>query len=382
MLYELVNDFPHKIFNSQNPPFISLYQPTHRHRPENKQDLIRFKNLVQEIENSLKQKYPKKDIASIMKPFYTLSVDKIFWNHTLDGLAIFAKEDKCIVYNLQRPVKELAIVSNSFHVKPLIRIFQSADRYQLLGLNRNEFTLYEGNRYGFEKIKFEPETPRTAKEILGDELTESYITSGTYGGSSKHVMYHGYGGKKDELDIDIEKFFRFVDRFVLEEYSRPTGLPLILVALTEYHTIFQRISHNPYLLEDGIKVAYNALTMEELKDNVWGKLEPFYLEKTKKLVDNYKAARAKHLGSDDLAQVTRASIENRIDTLLVEADRIIPGKVNFVTGQLMKGDLEDPEFDDVLDDLAEIVFRNGGEVVILPTERMPSTTGVAATYRF
>ncbi len=61
MLYKIVNDFPpHEILEAQEAPFISLYQPTHRHRPENKQDLIRFKNLIQNIENSLKQKYPKK----------------------------------------------------------------------------------------------------------------------------------------------------------------------------------------------------------------------------------------------------------------------------------------------------------------------------------
>ncbi len=102
-----------------------------------------------------------------MKPFYVLAEDRIFWNHTLDGLAILAADNKCVVYNLQRPVKELVVVSDSFHIKPLIRIFQSADRYHLLGLNRNEFTLYEGNRYGFEEVEMDPNIPRTIKEVVG-----------------------------------------------------------------------------------------------------------------------------------------------------------------------------------------------------------------------
>ena len=62
MLYEIVNDFPHEIIYEKEGPCISLYQPTHRHRPENKQDPIRFKNLLVEIENSLKQKYSKEEI--------------------------------------------------------------------------------------------------------------------------------------------------------------------------------------------------------------------------------------------------------------------------------------------------------------------------------
>ena len=40
------------------PPCLSLYQPTHRRHPENQQDPIRFRNLVKELEASLRQKYP------------------------------------------------------------------------------------------------------------------------------------------------------------------------------------------------------------------------------------------------------------------------------------------------------------------------------------
>lgn len=381
MLYQIVNDFPHKILDAKKSPFISLYQPTHRYRPENKQDLIRFKNLVQDIENALKQKYPKKEILSIMEPFYALAEDRIFWNHTYDGLAILSAEGKCIIYNLQRPVKELTVVADSFHIKPLIRIFQSADRYHLLGLNRNEFTLYEGNRYGFEEVELEPGIPRTAKEVLGEDYTKSSVTTGTFGSTGSGI-FHGHGSRKEEIDKDTEKFFRFVDRFILENYSRPMGLPLILVSLTEHHGQFQSISHNPYLLEEGIKTAYNSLTIKDLKESVWEKIEPIYLEKTRKLVDRYEAARAKLLGSDDLDQVARAALENNIETIMIEADRIVPGKIHTSTGDLIRGDLEDLGFDDILDDLAEMVFRNRGEVVVLPKERMPSDTGVAAIFRY
>ena len=382
MLYEIVNDFPNEILKEKEAPFISLYQPTHRHRPENRQDLIRFKNLVQEIEDSLKEKYSKSEIEKIMKPFYSLAEDRIFWNHTLDGLAIFRAGDKCVIYNLQRPVKELAVVSDSFHIKPLIRIFQSADRYHLLGLNRNEFTLYEGNRYGFEEIEMDPEIPRTLKEVVGDQYEKPNITTGTYASIGGTGTIHGHGSRKDEIDKDTEKFFRYVDRFVLENYSRPSGLPLMLVALAEYHTLFYNISYNPFLMKDGIKTSYDTLDSEQLRESVWEKIEPLYLEKTRILVDEYNEARAKFLGSDDLAQIARAALENNIDTLLIEADRIIPGGINTDTGELIRGDLKDPNVDDLLDDLAERVFKNRGEVVVLPKERMPTDTGAAAIYRY
>ena len=42
----------------QQTPCLSLYQPTHRSHPENQQDPIRFRNLVNELETSRGQKYP------------------------------------------------------------------------------------------------------------------------------------------------------------------------------------------------------------------------------------------------------------------------------------------------------------------------------------
>lgn len=382
MLYEIINEFPHDIIYETEGPFVSLYQPTHRHGPENKQDPIRFKNLIKEIENSLKQKYDKELIAKIMKPFNAIAEDNTFWNYTNDGLAILASKNQCVVYKLSRPVEEIAVVANSFHIKPLIRVFQSADRFYLLGLNRKEFKLYEGTRYGVEEVVFDEDTPTTVKEVLGDQFTDSYLNPSAYGGAGGTPMFHGHGGRKDEIDIDTERFFRYVDRFVMENYTKPTDLPLVLVSLDEYHGIFKEISHNPLLMENGVKTSFDTMSLEDLKEESWKVMEPVYLEKTKKLVDRFEFERSKFFGSDDLAQVAKAAVENRVDTLLIESERVLPGSINKETGQIQEGQLDDPRVDDMLDDLVELVLRSSGHVVLLPKERMPSTTGVAAIYRY
>jgi hypothetical protein len=38
--------------------------------------------------------------------------------------------------------------------------------------------------------------------------------------------------------------------------------------------------------------------------------------------------------------------------------------------------------DDLLDDLGELVLTKSGQVVVVPAEMMPSTTGAAAIFRF
>jgi hypothetical protein len=190
-------------------------------------------------------------------------------------------------------------------------------------------------------------------------------------------------GSKSELeDNDTERFFRAVDRAILEHYSRPSGLPLLLAALPEHISFFRRISNNPFLMDEGIDIHPDVLSIEALRDRAWRVIEPQYLARLAALVEMFGVARARELGDDDLAKVARSAVAGRVETLLIEADRHVPGRIDWVTGRIEFDDLAHPEVNDLLDDLGELVLKNGGEVVIVPDERMPTRTGIAAIYRF
>jgi len=379
----LVNDYAAGLLVAHEPPCLSLYQPTHRHHPENQQDPIRFRNLVKAMENSLRQKYPTREVQPLLEPFQALGDDHDFWNHTLDGLAVLGAPGMFRVYGFQRPVAELVVVADSFHIKPLMRILQSADRYQVLGLNRGEIKLFEGNRDALDEVELAQGVPRTITEALGEELTEPHHTVASYGmGAGGPAMHHGHGSKKDEVDIDAERFFRAVDRAVLEHHSRPSGLPLMLAALPEYHTLFRQVSHNPFLMAEGIDINPDALPVDALRDHAWRVVEPQYHARLAGLVEEFGGAKSKGLGADELAQVAEAALAGRVATLLIEADRQVPGRVDDATGRITFDDLARSEVDDLLDDLGELVLKMGGQVVVVPAERMPTRTGIAAIYRF
>ena len=380
-MYSLANDYASGLLTSREPPCLSLYQPTHRHYPDNQQDPIRYRNLIKSMEESLRQKYTKREIQPLMEPFQLLADDRDFWNHTLDGLAILAASGFFRVYRLQRPVPEVMIVADSFHIKPLMRIIQSADRYQVLGLNRREMKLFEGNRDVLDEIEPAQGVPRTITDALGEELRESPTLTAFTPSAGGPTIRHGYGSKQDEVDIDAERFFRAVDRAVLEQHSRPSGLPLILAALPEQQNLLRKITHNPFLLPDGIDIHPDALDAGALRERAWRVVEPQYLARLAGLVEEFGKAKSKGL-SDDLVAVAQAAVNGRVATMLVDADRRVAGRIDGVSGQIEYGDLAHPEIDDLLDDLAELVVKKGGEIVIVPAERMPTRTGIAAIYRF
>jgi hypothetical protein len=345
---------------SHKPPCLSLYQPTHRRHPENVQDSIRYKNLVRTLEESLLQQYSAREADTLLEPFRALASDKNFWNHAWDGLAVLGAAGLFQVIKLQRPVPELAVVANSFHVKPLLRIVQSADYYQVLTLNRRDIQLLQGNRDNLDEIELAHSVPRTITEALGEELTEPHQTVASYGGTRLGSnMRHSHGSKKDDLDSDEERFFRAVGLAILKYHSRPSGLPLILAALPEYHAKFREVSHNPFLMASGIEEDVTLLSIDGLRDRAWKIMEPELRSRLKKLVGEFEEARSKGLGTDDLAEVARAAAESRVGLLLVEAERRIPGHLDPLTGHVTFHGLEDPQIDDLLDDLAEIVLKKG-----------------------
>jgi hypothetical protein len=210
-------------------PCISLYQPTHRRRPDTAQDPIRFRNLLAEAERSLRQNYPGRDVRTLLSPLRAHERDSAFWDNQLDGLAIFAAPDSLRIVQLQRPVPARVVVAASFHLKPLLRITQSADRFRVLCLSREHVALHEGNRYVLDPVET-GDVPRSLVEALGDERSEPHLTVSSYGGAGGPGMHHGHGSKKDEDDIDLERYFRVLDRALNKHLAGSPALPLILAA--------------------------------------------------------------------------------------------------------------------------------------------------------
>lgn len=377
----LHHDYPEILLGNEETPCLSLYQSTHRQHPDNVQDPIRFRNLVKEMEESLRHKYPQREVAPLLKPFEALAANADFWNHTADGLAVLSAPGMFRVYRLQRPVADLVVVADSFHTKPLLRITQSTDRFQVLGLSRNSFKLFEGNRDSLHEVQVLHNTDQTAGDMLNKDADSREGAHRSYGPTGDSA-WHGTDVKQAAGDRDLEQFFRAVDHAVMQQSSKAGGMGLILAALPEHHNLFRSVSKNPLLLKEAIDVNPDAMSIDALRERAWGLIQPYYLERLSGLLDSYGAGAAKAQGSGLLDDIAKAAVEARVATLLLEADRLVPGQINASTGKVTTGKLGDPEVDDLLDDLGELVLRKGGEVVMVPAERMPTKTGAAAVFRF
>lgn len=375
-----------ELLQPHSPPCVSIYLPTHRHRPDTAQDPIRYRNLVRDAERRLQAAFPGPASDAIVERLEEQGRDRPFWDHRTDGLALLASPERFAVVDLQRTVPETVVVSDSFHVKPLLRALQSADRFDVLALTRHEASVYEGDRDTLDALEV-PGAPLTFAELVDADRddVERHVTVayGATGGAARGAArFHGHGDPDAAADADTVRFFRAVDRVVHQRVSARSGLPLVLVALDEHHATFASVSRNPYLLREGVRVDPAALGLEALRARAWEVLEPLHRGRLRELAERFGSARASGAGSADVAEVAAAARAGRVAVALVEADRVVPGRLGAATGSVEVGGGARADAADLLDDVAEEVLRNGGEVLVVSAERMPVTTGVAAIYRY
>ncbi len=380
----ITKDLIKQLLATELTPCLSVYMPAHRSHPENQQDPIRFRNLVKQLEESLLLKYSSADARKFLEPLEALAEDKDFWNHTSEGLAVFCATGFFKTVALPIAVAELAVVADSFHTKPLRHYLQSTDRYHVLGLSLHKIHLYEGNQHSLVEVDFHAGITQTREELTGDDdVKEKHLTVASYGGAGGEGSHHGHGGYKEEVEKDTERFFRAVADEIAESYSKPTGWPLILAALPEHHSLFRQVNKNPMLLPDGITLNPDTLTNIKLIEKAWEIMEPAYLQKLDNLAGSFMQATVNGKGSDDYKEIAVAAVEGRVETLIIESDRIIAVRItNLVTGNTQKKDMQNPKVDDLLDDMGELVTKMGGHVMVFPPDKMPTKTGMAALFRY
>jgi len=366
-------------------PCLSLYHETQRAFPGSQQNTVQYRNLLKELKSALQQKHPGLDANPLIEPFERLAEDEDFWAHPQDGIAVFGAEGFFHVEKVQRRVPQIVVVNDHLYIKPLVRVFQSEDSYQILALDREEIKLYQGNRYVLDEIVLAPGVPRTIEDALGQRVVlQGTHKKGSSGpgrpGLAGVGAFHGHGSKTDEPRLDIERFFRAVDRAVTDAHSRPSTLPLILAALPEYQTRFRELSHNPFLLDEGIHVNADAHTREQLCEDAWRVMQPRYHARLQQLLDSYHTAKARALATDDLTHALEFATDGRVGTLLIEAERRMAGHVE---GRMPRfADRDEAAAGDILDDIAERVLKTGGQVIVVPRASMPTVTGLAAVFRY
>jgi hypothetical protein len=381
-LYKLIQDLDHAIFSEQEGPFISIYLNTHAATSDVEKDIITFKNLIKTVKESLKVSYDQTYYEALLEPLENLLNDKPFWHHNQQALAIFSSTNHTAVMRLTKAVNEQAIVADSLHIKPLYRAMQSSHAYHVLAIDKAHFNLYSCQNGTCHKVKLDKNIQSTKEALLGTLEEEGYLSHASYDGASNMAMYHGHEDVKAIEKIDLERFFSYCDDVITKLYSRPTKRPLLLWALPEQASLFKKQSNNPYLLEEMVTQSTKDINEKAIINQTWPIIKNYFDKEVKAIIERFKQAHANGLASDNIHEIGKKIVESNIEIAFIQSDATLPGKMNEVDGTIIERNLSSPYVDDVLDDMAERIIKQGGKVYVLDEKDMPVDKKIAAIFRY
>lgn len=210
----LSRDELRSLMDTRDDPSVSIYMPAHPIN-ESEQDPILLKNLFRQAEEQLGAYGMRAtDAHSLLEPAARLLPDMGFWQHQGNGLAVFISPGFFRYYRTPYSFYSLVIVSQRFHLKPLIPLFSDDGMFYILAISQGQVRLLQCTRYFVRDVT--PEHIPASKEValqFDEPLKQfQYHTTGPGG----MTVSHGQGVSKDEDKVNILRYFQQVNEGLQE----------------------------------------------------------------------------------------------------------------------------------------------------------------------
>jgi hypothetical protein len=377
------------LIEKRDGPCVSIFMPAHRAGAETQQDPIRLKNLLAETgERLMIGGLRSPEAQELLEPAEKLLHNAFFWQRQSDGLAMFLSPEVFRTYRLPFDFEELVVVTDRFHIKPLLPLLSGDGRFYVLALSQNEVRLLQGTRYSVSEVGLE-NVPESLTEALRyndpEKRLQFHTGTRTPGGKGERpAIFHGHGvASTDDPKDYILRYFQQVDEG-LRDLLGGEEAPLVLAGVDYLLPIYKEANSYPHLVDEGIEGNPEEISVEELHEHAWGIVHPLFLSAQKEAAARYRqlAGAGSEQASSDLKEVVPAAYHGRVEVLFVAVGLQQWGTFDAATNVVQLHQEAEPGDEDLLDFAAVHTLLNGGTVYAVEPEKVPDDTLLAAGLRY
>jgi hypothetical protein len=367
-------------------PCVSVYMPTHPIPVETQQDRTRLKNLLRKAAESLDTTGLRASEAeSLLDPAAKLLGEMRFWKEQQEGLALFISRKLFRWYQLPTRFEELVVVADRFHLKPLLA-FLGGNEFFVLALSQNSVRLFEGFRFGMSEIDGLEGIPKSLAEALKYDELEKQLQFHTGTGArgdrgERAAMFHGHGVGTDDTKDRLLRYFRQVDGG-LRDFLREKRAPLVLAAVEYLFPIYREVNTYQYLLDKGITGNPELLSPDDLHQQAWSIVQPFFKKEQRQAAARYLQWAATGKASRDIKEIVPAAYHGRVEFLFVAIGRQQWGDFDPGANAVRLHDVAQPGDFDILDLAAVQTLLHGGAVFAVEPREVPEGALAAAVFRY
>jgi hypothetical protein len=367
---------------------VSIFMPAHRAGVEVQQDPIRLKNLLGHAEERLIESgFRNPEARELLKPAQELLEPAGFWRRQSDGLAIFVSPKVFRTYRLPLDFQELVVVSERFHIKPLLPLLSGDGRFYVLALSQNQLRLLQGTRYSVGQVDLENVPESLAEALKWDDperRLQWHTRTGTTTDGARAAMFHGHGvASADDPKDYIRRYFRQIDDGV-SDLLRGERAPLVLAGVDYVLPLYREANTYLHLLKEGITGNPEELSAEELHKQAWTILERYFQRERKEAAAQYQrlAGAESELASNEVQEIVPAANHGRVETLFVALGFQRWGSFDADTDTLHVHEEAKPGDEDLLDFAAAHTLLNAGTVYAVEAGEVPDGAPLAAVFRY
>jgi hypothetical protein len=310
-----------------------------------------LKTAIQEAYKWLEPAFSIEEQKQFLEPLESLLVDARIFKQMKGNIGIFRTKDSFRVLNIPVEVEPSCQVATSFHVKPLLRWLQTDQEFLLLGIESDSAHLYLGSQDSF----------RLVDSILFPEFFK------------KNYEMDDYSSLKEsrKKKIKQEETFNWLNEWITE--LTKNSKPKLFLAGDQLQ-VSSLLRHLKY--RNAIKAAVaNSFTQQNLSD-ICQTVRKILKTESHKLIEKtlveFRFAEEGNRTRKNIFQIARAVVQGKVRKLIVTDELSIFGKVDRKSGGLAIHPFDlDHEDDDILDDLAQMVLSQGGEVIIAKRNEIP-----------
>jgi len=345
---------------------VSIYMPTHHKGSETQQNQIRYKNLLRVTEEKLTASDLRpQEAKELLKPAIDLISDVPFWQNQSDCLAVFLSPLSFTFYRLPMQYDELVVVSDRFHIKPLIPAFSDNPEFYVLAICQSSVRLIDCSRYSAEEVELQG-VPDNLDEALNLDEFE------------KHRQRHT---GSEPTKKKILQYLKQVD-VGLRELLKDKKMPLIFAGVDYLFPIYREANTYPYLAERGISGNPRGLVAEELRDLGIQLVDPLFTKEKTNAIEQYRQYLGTGRASTDVKEIVQASHHGRIGTLFVAVGTQQWGTFNPTTHEVVLEKKSRMGNIDLLDFAAVQTISSGGTVYAMKKSDIPDNAFMAALFRY
>ncbi len=362
---------------------VSIFMPTYKLGAELRQNPVRLKNLLREVEERLANGAPRPvEVKKFLTPLRELLKDGLFWQHPDDGLAIFLSQEMFRYYRLPLNFKELVVVSDRFHIKPLLPLFSGDGRFYVLALSQNEVKLLQCTRYAAKEMDLAGVVPLSLAEALNYDEVERTLQyhSGTSGKGKESIVVHGQGSG-DVAKKNIMRYFLQIDRGLQREILREENAPLVLAGVDYLQPIYKEANTYQHLFDGAITGNPEGLSAEELRKRAWTLVQPHFDQAQAAAISEYRHLIGTGHTSNNIEEIVSNAYLGRVELLFVALGVQRWGTFDGSSNTIKMHEKAEPCDADLLDLAAAHTLIHRGMVYAIEPEQIPDGLPVAAVFR-